>query len=110
GRARKLSALADLELDIVHNGADWNIGDRHRVAGFYVGMLGRDHAVARTQTLRRQNIGELTVLVLDQRNEGRAVRIVFQPLDGRRHIELGAAEIDTTKGLFVRAVVKKRGQ
>ena len=50
-----------------------------------------DHRVADLQALRRQDVGELAVLVLDQRDEGRAVRIVFQPLDRRRHVELARA-------------------
>src|SRR5687768_2504929 len=39
GRARKLSALADLELDIVHDGSDRHAADGHGVAWFYVDVL-----------------------------------------------------------------------
>ena len=46
------------------------------------------------KALRRQDVGLLAVRVLDQRDEGGAVRIVFDPLDGRRHVELAALEID----------------
>src|SRR5882757_7217207 len=44
-RASELPALADLELDIVDDGADRNAGDRHRVARLHVGLLGSDHLV-----------------------------------------------------------------
>ena len=46
GRARDLAALADLELDIVHDGADRHVRQRHGVAGLHVDMLARDHRVA----------------------------------------------------------------
>ena len=43
------------------------------------------------QPLRRQDVGELAVLVADQRDEGGAVRVVFEPLDRRRHVDLARA-------------------
>src|SRR6185437_7741650 len=109
GRTRDLPALADLNLDIVHDGTDRNIADRHGIARLHVGVLGRDHLIAGAQALRRQDIAKFAVLVLDQRNEGGAVRIVFEALDGRRHIELGAAEIDLAIGLLVAAAAEARG-
>ena len=36
GRARDRAALADLQLDVVHDGADRNVGERHRVARLHV--------------------------------------------------------------------------
>src|ERR1043165_3730837 len=45
GRARELPALADLELDIVHDRADWHVAHRHGVAGLHVDMLAGDHGV-----------------------------------------------------------------
>ena len=104
-----LAALADLDLDIVDDGADRNVRDRHRIARLHVDMLAGDDAVARGQPLRRQNIGELAVLVFDQRDEGGAVRIVFDPLDLGRHIELAALEVDLAVGLLVAAAAEARG-
>ena len=46
------------------------------------------------ETLGRDDVGQLAVLVLDQRDEGGAVRIVFEPLDGADRVELDALEID----------------
>ena len=46
------------------------------------------------QPLRRQDVGQLAVLVLHQRDERAAVRIVLEPLHRRRHVELAALEID----------------
>ena len=47
--------------------------------------------VAGREPLRRQDVGQLAVLVLDQRDEGGAVRIVFDPLDLGRLVELARA-------------------
>src|SRR5215510_3751214 len=106
GRARDLAALAELELDVVHDGADRDVAERHGVARLHVDMLARDDRIAGRDPLRRQDIGELAVLVLDERDEGGAVRIVFEPLDGRRHTELAALEIDLAVGLLVAATAE----
>src|SRR5439155_9442481 len=51
GRARDLAALAELELDIVHDGADRDIAERHGVAGLHVDVLARDNRGAGVQPL-----------------------------------------------------------
>src|SRR5262249_23709921 len=94
GGTGDLAALADPDRDIVHDGADRNVGDRHGVAGLDVGVFAGNHGVANREALRSQDIGELAVVVFDQRDEGGAVRIVFQPLDLGRHVELAALEVD----------------
>ena len=87
-----------LHLDVVHDRADRHGAERHGVAGLHVDLVAGDHRVADGQPLRRQDVGELAVLVLDQRDEGGAVRIVFEPLDLRRHVELAALEVDHAVG------------
>ena len=82
--------------------------ERHRVAGLHVDMLAGDDRVADRQALRRQDVGQLAVLVFDQRDEGGAVRIVFEPLDLRRHVELAALEVDDAVGLLVAAAAEAR--
>src|SRR5499426_2329026 len=109
GRARDLAALADLDLDIVHDGADRNVADRHGVAGLDVDMLAGDDGVARGEALRRQDVGKLAVLVLDQRDEAGAVGIVFDALDLGRHVEFAALEIDLAVGLLVAAAAEAHG-
>ena len=94
GRARELPALAELELDVVHDRADRHVRHRHRVAGLHVDMLARHDRIADRETLRREDVGQLAVVVLHQRDERGAVRIVFDPLDLRRHVELAALEVD----------------
>src|ERR1700732_183795 len=88
GGTRELAALADLQFHIVDDGADRHVAER-------------DHSVADRQTLRGQDISLGAVGIFQQRDEGGAVRIVFETLDGRRHIDLGALEIDDAIGLLV---------
>src|SRR5688572_367298 len=110
GGAGHLAALAGLQLDIVHDRADRDVFQRHRVARLHVDALAGDDHVARLQALRRQDIAELAVLVLHQRDEGRAVRIVLQALDRRRHVELAALEVDQAIPALVAAALAERGQ
>jgi hypothetical protein len=42
----------------------------------------------------REDIGLLAVIVADERDEGGPVGVVFDPLDGRRDVDLGALEIN----------------
>src|SRR5881227_2102465 len=46
GRARDLPALADLDLDVVDDGADRNVAAGHGIAGLHVDIFTGDHAVA----------------------------------------------------------------
>jgi len=72
-------------------------------------MLAGHDGVARGEPLRRQDVTELAVLIFDQRDEAGAVRIVFEPLDLGRYIELAALEIDLAMGLLVAAAAITRG-
>src|SRR4051812_10241011 len=102
GRARDLAAGTGLELDIVDDRADRHALQRRRVAGLHVDAVARDHLVAGLQPLRRQDVGLLAVLVLDERDERRPVRVVLEPLDGGDHAPLGTAlEVDQPVGALV---------
>src|SRR4029077_14775034 len=109
GRTRDLAALADLELDVVDDGADRNVGERHGVAGLYVDIFAGHHRVAGGKALRRQDVGEFAVLVFDQCDEAGAVRIVFEALDLGRRVEPAALEVDLAVGLLVAAAAVARG-
>src|SRR6202012_4345876 len=109
GGARELAALADLDLDIVDDGADRHVAERHDIAGLHVDMAARDDGVAAREPLRREDIGLLAVLILDQGNKAGAIRIVFQPLDGRRYVDLLALEIDQGQRLLVAAATETHG-
>src|SRR5882757_4269193 len=106
GGTCKLTALADLQFHIVDDGADRHVAERHDVARLHVDIVAGDHGVADRQTLRRQDISLGAVGIFYQRDKRGAVRIVFQALDGRRHVDLGALEIDDAIGLLVAAAAK----
>src|SRR5579871_6181436 len=106
GGPRDRAALADLHLDIVDDRADRDAGERHRVAGLHIDLHSRHNLVADGETLRGDDISVLTVRIFDQRNEGGAVRIVFQPLDLRDDIQLAPLEVDDAIGLLVTAAAK----
>src|SRR5262245_12505482 len=93
-RARDLTALAWLELDVVDDRANRHRGKRHGVARLHVHGLASHDLIAGGDALRSQDVGELAILVLDQRDERGPVRIILKTLDCRRHVELAALEVD----------------
>src|SRR5262245_56512269 len=109
GRARNLPALSDFDFDIVHDGADRHVSDRHGITRFHVRVLAGYDGVPRREALRRQDIGEFAVLVFDQCDEGGPVGVVFDPLDRRRHIEFAALEINLAVRPLVTAAAKTHG-
>src|SRR4029077_5148701 len=89
--------------------AHGNVGERHRIAGLHVDLKAGDHLVSGRQTLRGDDVGLLTIRILNERDEARAVGIIFQPLDLARNIELTTLEIDDSIGLFVTAAAEAHG-
>src|SRR5690606_37742039 len=96
-------AAAGLQLDVVNNGADRDVLQGQRVARLDIDPLARNDLVARLEALRRQDVGELAVVIADERNERGPVRIVFEPLDRRGHVELAPLEVDDAIALLVAA-------
>ena len=94
GGADKLSAVAGLQLDVVDDGADGDVGKRQAVARLDIRSGGGEDGVAGLQADRCEHIAQLAVLVLDQRDERAAVRIVLQALHDSGHIQLIATEVD----------------
>src|SRR5690606_8791979 len=105
--ARELAALAGLHLDVMHDRADRHILQRHRIAGLDVDVAARNHLVARSDTLRRQDVGKLAVLIADQRDERRPVRVILKPLNRRGNVKLVPLEIDKTVGPLVSAAAAR---
>ncbi|MCL4136804.1 UNVERIFIED_CONTAM: hypothetical protein GTU68_022928, partial [Idotea baltica] len=89
-----LTTLTGLHLDIVDDRTDWHARERHCVAWTNIDLGTGDDLITHGQALRRKNIVQLTVFVLYQRDKGRAVRVIFDPFDGRGHIPLPSFEID----------------
>src|SRR3546814_19039136 len=71
--------------------------------------LFRSDRVADAQTLRRQYLGDRAVLIFDEGDERRAVRVIFQTLDGGRHVPLATLEVDEAVLLLVAAGDTARG-
>src|SRR5690606_38632868 len=110
GRTGQSATLADLQLDVMDDRADRQRAHRSRVAGLHVDRVTGKHRVADSQALRRQDVGLLAVLILDQGDEGGAVRIVFEPLDGRRDAGLAATlEVDETQRPLVTTAAETDG-
>src|SRR5262249_19752516 len=61
------------------------------------------------QALRSQDVGLLTVRVGDERDEGGAVRVVLEPLDGRRLVPLATLEVDHPVELLGAAAAEADG-
>src|SRR2546426_5353468 len=93
--AAQLAAAADLQLDVVHRGAQRNLEQRHRIAGADVGTRTGDDAVAHVETLGRDDVALLAIAVMQQRDAGRPVGIVLDCRHARGNRELVAPEIDT---------------
>src|SRR5262249_24870250 len=89
-----LSALADLELDVVHLGSERHLGERQRVARADIRAWTRRDRVADGETPRVQDVALLAVRVRDERDTRRAVRIVLDRRDRRRHTVVVALEVD----------------
>src|SRR6185437_2522340 len=103
------AGFARLHFDVVDDGADRHRAQRHRIARLHVDLVARDHGVADGEALRGQDVSEFAVLVFDERDEGRAIGIVFKALDFRRHVELAALEIDEAITLLVTAALPAHG-
>src|SRR3569623_972903 len=103
GGAGDLATLARLQLDVVDDGADRHLADLHRIARLHVDLLAGDDLVARSETLRSDNVGLLAALVGDERDERRPVGVVFEPLHGRGNVPGAALEVDVAILLLVTA-------
>ena len=68
-----------------------------------------DHLVAGSKTLRSEDVGLLAVGIVDERDERRAVRVVFDTLDRAFDVELATLEVDQTVGPLVTAALEADG-
>src|SRR5678815_4019387 len=109
GRAAKLSALTDLELDVVHRGTERHLGERQRVPGADVRARTRRDRVADGETFRVQDVALLAVRVRDERDARRTVRIVLDRRDRRGHAVLVALEVDDAVLALVTAAASPHG-
>src|SRR5262249_50631938 len=99
----------DLELDAVDRRAERDEAQRQRVPRLDVGGLRRDHVVADLEVIGREDVALLAVGVMEERDARRAVRIVLDRRDDRRHADLVALEVDDAVAALVAAAAEARG-
>src|SRR2546427_1935808 len=99
--AGELAAAPDLELHVVHRGAERDLEQRHRVPDPDVRARTGDDRIADGEALGGQDIALLAVRVVQQRDARRPVRVVFD----RGHLggdaELLAPEVDPSIAALV---------
>src|SRR6185295_17856138 len=78
----------------VHDRADGNVTQLHRIARLDRRISAGADLFARLHALRREDVTALAVGVLDQRDVAGAVRIVFNALDNAGDTVLVALEVD----------------
>ena len=83
------------------DGANRHLAQKHRVTRLRVDLLTRYNGVTNGNTLWADDVSLLTVFILQKRDEGSAVRVVFDPLDSRRNIPLTTLEVDEAVLLLV---------
>src|SRR5690606_199612 len=106
GGADHLAALADLELDVVDHGAERHLAERQRAPDVDRRVLARHHLVADRQVSRPEDVALLAGRVVQQRDARRAVRVVLDRGDLRRHAVLVAAEVDLAVAPLVAAAAE----
>jgi hypothetical protein len=110
GRPRHLGARARLQLDRVHHGADRGCcGAAARCRG-RISASGPDISLSpRATPSGADDVALLAVGVVQQRDPRRAVRVVLDVCDRRRHAVLVPAEVDHPVPALVAAALMARG-
>ncbi len=93
----------------MHNRPDGRIGERHGIARLDVDLLTGNDLVAHGYALRRQNVVLGSIFITQQRDEGRPVRIIFDPLNGCLHVDFRSLEVDHTIEPLMSAATPARG-
>src|SRR5215470_1604553 len=101
--AAELAALADLQLHVVHEGAERNVPDGQRVAGKDVRLRPRHHHVPGLEPQRRDDVALLAVLVVEERNARGAAWIVLDACHLGGDAELVPLEVHLAQHALVPA-------
>src|SRR5208283_6208913 len=107
--ARELGAGARLHLDGVNDGAERDVLEHQRVAGLDVGVLARLDFGADFEAVGSEDVGLDAVGIVEQRDIGGAIGIVFQRGDDGRNPVAVALEVDQAKTALVSAAAMARG-
>src|SRR5918994_2013198 len=101
--AGQLRPAARLELDGVHDGTDRYAVQRQRVAHVHLGVRPALHDGPDRQVAGREDVALLAVVVVQEGDVGRAVRVVLDRRDRRGHPVLAPLEVDQTVAPLVAA-------
>jgi hypothetical protein len=96
GAAHGIRGVLEDKLYVMDEGTCGDVDEGQRVAGLDVGGRARYYLVAYLQTLGRDDIRLVAVLILDQRDERGAVGIVLDGLNDTFYVKLLSLEINNT--------------
>src|ERR671936_3047534 len=109
GAARELAALPRLQLDVVDERARRDVRERQRIARPDVGPGARLDGRADAQARGREDVRLRAVGVVQERDPGRSVGVVFDRGDLRRDAVLDALEVDHAVAALVPAALVAPG-
>jgi ADP-ribosylglycohydrolase len=93
----------------MHDRADRHVFERHRIARLHVNLFAGDELVARIHALRSEDVSERAVIVLQERDVGGAVRIIFDTVNSADDFSFDALEIDVAQRALVTAAAETNG-
>src|SRR5699024_699170 len=94
--ANQLGAVAGVQLDVVDDGTNRDVGEGQSVAGLDIGGSACDNGVANLQAVGSDDVALDAVLILDESDESAAVGIVLQSQNSSGNVQLAALEVDDT--------------
>src|SRR5918997_3765536 len=103
GAAGQLRPAAGLELDGVHDGTHGYPVEGQRVAHVHFSVWSALHDGADREVARREDIALLAVVVVQEGDIGRTVRVVLDRRDRRGYTVLAPLEVDETIAALVSA-------
>jgi hypothetical protein len=105
----KLCALTGVELYVVNNGTNGDVYEGKCVTGLNVGIRSADYSIAYRKTDRSDNVALYAILILNEGDECRTVRIVFLGENGCGDSETVSLEIDNSVLSSVTAATMTNG-
>ena len=85
------------------NRTNRHLAQQHGVAWLNVGLFAGNNNVAYGKTLWCKDVGQFAIFVLYKCDEGRTVGVIFQTLNGCRHIPFTTLKVDQTIFLLMTA-------
>ena len=110
GTPRNLSTATGAQFDVVNIRSERNRAKRKGISEIRRDIVPGDNFRPDSQSVRRENITQLAVAVLNKSNSRRTVRIVLNRENIRGHAVFAPSEIDLPVILFVAAADVTRSQ